>query len=95
MVPAYRNKARCNCCSADAIADLQQAVEVDPQAATGHNALGLAHCETGDFEAALACFNTAVEKAPLQAAFMNNRGLAHYHLGHLDQSLAVRNPRLF
>ncbi|KAA0148965.1 hypothetical protein FNF29_06249 [Cafeteria roenbergensis] len=69
-----------------AIEDLRQAISMEPGNAASHDALGLALCDVGDFEAAQRAFERALECIPGHWTFRTHKGLALYHLGRLDEA---------
>jgi tetratricopeptide (TPR) repeat protein len=70
-----------------AIDDLRLATALEPANPVANDALGLALCDTGDFEAAFMAFSRALEAAPSHWMFLAHRGLAQYHTGKLAEAL--------
>lgn len=69
-----------------AIEDLRQAILMEPGNAASHDALGLALCDVGDFEAAQRSFERSLECIPGHWTFRTHKALALYHLGRLDEA---------
>jgi hypothetical protein len=74
---------------ARAVEDLKAAVLLDPASTTGYNSLGLALCEQGNHEEALAAMNKAVETAPKNAILQSNRGMVYFQLGNSVEAIKV------
>jgi tetratricopeptide (TPR) repeat protein len=68
----------------------QEAVELDPNNAEAHDALGWSYCfgEQYDYEKALAAFQKVVELDPEYADVHNSLGWLHYHEGEYEKAVA-------
>ena len=64
-----------------AIADCNEAIELDPKNATAYNNRGYAKGKLVDYQGAIADYNKAIELEPKDAAAYNNRGRAKRELG--------------
>jgi len=64
-----------------AIADLNQAIAINPKDADAYNNRGLAKSDLGDKQGAIADYNQAIAINPQYANAYNNRGLAKSDLG--------------
>ncbi len=73
-----------------AIMDLNSAIAIEATSTTGLNSLGLALCEQGHHEDALAMMNKAVETAPKNPTLLSNRGVILFHLGRQAEAVRVR-----
>ena len=73
---------------ARALADLDRAVRLDPNAAGPHLNLGVVHYRQGDRARALADFDEAIRLSPNYAKAYANRGYTHEVLGDADRALA-------
>lgn len=74
---------------ANAAADLEQSVRIDPGAAYGYNALGIAYLEQGQFSKAIPAFHDAAHRAQHWSYPLHNAALAYTEMG--DFSDAVRS----
>jgi tetratricopeptide (TPR) repeat protein len=75
----------------EAIAHLQRAIELRPDAWQYHNNLGNVHLLRGSYESALASYAAALQLAPSQPLIHVNLAQAHVqglHFGEADQALA-------
>ena len=72
----------------DAANLLENAVRIDPGAAYGYNALGIAYLEQGEFEKAIPAFRDASRRAPHWSYPLHNEALAHVESG--DYQSAIR-----
>jgi len=69
-----------------AIADLDQAIRLDPAYPDAFNNRGVAYSGKGQFERAAADFDQAIRLDPNYAIAIFNRGLAAQNLGHPDEA---------
>jgi lipoprotein NlpI len=72
-----------------AIADLDKAIRVNPQAARAFTSRGIAWHAQGDYERAIADYDAAIRLNPRDVLAVNNRGLARYFQGRF--ALAARD----
>ncbi len=77
-----------------ALADYNQALQLDPNLATVYNNRGLARASSGDISGALADYNQAIQLNFNFAAPYNNRGLAHAQQGKFREALADYNQAI-
>jgi tetratricopeptide (TPR) repeat protein len=70
-----------------AIADLNQAIAIDPGYACSYNNRGRAFVFKGDYDGALADYNQAVRLDPKFALAYNNRADVWLHKGDLDRTI--------
>ena len=70
------------------LAALQEAVQLDPENAVYHNALGVAQLQLRRWPEAQASFEKAIELDPGYAEAYHNLGLALARQGRLDQAIA-------
>jgi tetratricopeptide (TPR) repeat protein len=73
----------------DAAGLLEQSVRIDPGAAYGYNALGIAYLEQGQFEKAIPAFRDAVRRAQHWSYPLHNAALAYVETG--DYQSAIRS----
>jgi lipoprotein NlpI len=71
-----------------AIADLNQAIRLDPKFALAYSNRGLAWEDKGEFDRAIADYDEAIRLDPKLALAYSNRGLVWYRKGELDRALA-------
>jgi tetratricopeptide (TPR) repeat protein len=71
-----------------AIADLDQAIELDPEYALAYNHRGAAYFSLGEYEKAIADYDRAIELDPEYAMAYNNRGYAYLNLGEYEKAIA-------
>ena len=71
-----------------AVAEFQQAIELDPDFVEAHYNLGLTHADRGEFDAAIAEYEKALELAPDLAEAHNGLGTVYFDTNRLDQALA-------
>jgi lipoprotein NlpI len=71
-----------------AIADLDMAIGINPQAGNAFTSRGIAWHGRGDYERAIADYDAAIRLNPQDALAVNNRGLARYFQGEF--ALAAR-----
>jgi tetratricopeptide (TPR) repeat protein len=72
----------------DAASHLEQSVRIDPGAAYGYNALGIAYLEQGQYDKAIPAFHDAVHRAQHWSYPLHNVALAYKEMG--DYSDAIR-----
>ncbi len=73
-----------------ALAKAQRVIDLSPNFALGHSALGWARIFIGHFSEALDPLHTALRLSPndpLSFLFMRNLALAHYHLGNYEEAI--------
>lgn len=73
-----------------AVAEALRAIDLNPNLALAHMALGWARIFTGNFAEALDPLHTALRLSPhdpLTYLFLNRIALAHYHLGNYEEAL--------
>jgi len=68
---------------------LEQSVRIDPGAAYGYNALGIAYLEQADYRKAIPAFRDAARRAPLWSYPLHNLALAYQESG--DYQDAIRS----
>jgi len=73
---------------AEAIADLNAAIEANPDSAEAHLLLGQAYNRTNDLLEAKDEFSTVLELDPESSAAHHNLGVTYFQLGSLDAALA-------
>jgi lipoprotein NlpI len=71
-----------------ALADLNQAIRLDPKFALAYNNRGLAWEDKGELDRALADYNEAIRLDPKLALPYVNQGLVSHRRGELDRALA-------
>ncbi|MEH2061190.1 MAG: tetratricopeptide repeat protein [Nostoc sp.] len=71
----------------NAIANYNQALEVNHGDVNLYYKRGLAHYQLGDYEAAIADYSQAMQMNIHDAKFYNKRGLALYQLGRLEEAI--------
>ena len=71
-----------------AIADYDQAIQLQPDNAKAYNNRGLAYAYKGDYDRAIADYDRAIQLRPDHAKAYNNRGLAYYDKGDYDRAIA-------
>ena len=72
----------------DAADLLENAVRIDPSAAYGYNALGIAYLEEGQFPKAIPAFRDAARRAPHWSYPLHNEALVHVESG--EYQIAIR-----
>lgn len=72
----------------DAAGLLEQSVRMDPGAAYGYNALGIAYLEQAQFEKAIPAFRDAIRRAPHWSYPLHNLALAYVETG--DSRAAIQ-----
>jgi tetratricopeptide (TPR) repeat protein len=70
------------------LAEINAALEIDPQYALAYNHRGNAYDELGDYDRAIADYGQALKLDPRLAAAYLNRGMAHRKKGNLDRAIA-------
>ncbi len=68
---------------------LEQAVRIDPNAAYGYNALGIAYLEQGEFDKAIPAFRDAFHRAPHWSYPLHNEALAHVEAGEYQPAIRL------
>ncbi|MGH6754466.1 MAG: tetratricopeptide repeat protein, partial [Bradyrhizobium sp.] len=81
---AHRNKGD----NDRAIADLNEAIRLDPKLAMAFNNRGAAYNEQGDNDRAVADYNEAIRLDPRFVMAFNNRGNAYSDKGDKDRAIA-------
>ena len=71
----------------EAIADYNQAINLDPNYAKAYNNRGAVYYKLDDFEKAIADYNQAINLDPNYALFYWNRGDLQQQLGHNDEAM--------
>jgi tetratricopeptide (TPR) repeat protein len=71
----------------DAIGNLESSIRLDPTAAYGYNALGIAYLEQGDYQNASLAFQDAILRAPKWAYPRHNLALAYTEDGDFDRAV--------
>ena len=71
-----------------AIADLSEAVRLDPTHAEAFNNRGIAHIRKGEYDQAIADLNEAIRLKPGYAKAFLNRGGAHFGKDEHDRAIA-------
>lgn len=69
-----------------AVSAYRLAVESDPEYAAGHNNLGLAYMEAGEYDFAIGEFKRALRLEPGMKMVWNNRGVAYFMNGDLPRA---------
>jgi Flp pilus assembly protein TadD len=75
----------------EAVAEIEQAVALDPTAAFAYNALGIAHLERAEFDLARKAFDDTIRRAPYWSYAWHNLALTHIQRG--DYAEAERTYR--
>ena len=73
----------------EAAALLEQAVRLDPGAAYGYNALGIAYLEQAQFENAIPAFRDAIQRARHWSYPLHNEALAFVEMGNSKSAIAA------
>src|SRR5690349_596389 len=71
-----------------ALADLDEAIRLDPTYACSYNNRGRTYGFKGDYDRAIADYNEALKLNPNMAIAYNNRGDAYFHKRELDRAIA-------
>jgi tetratricopeptide (TPR) repeat protein len=97
MAFAFEGRARIAMRHGDArsaIADLDQAIRLNPNRAAFFRDRGLAHRQNGDLHLAIADLDQAIALDPKRAAPYTNRGLALADTGDLDRAILSYNTAI-
>ena len=88
-MPACSTAAPCSisarATSTHALADLDQAIKLDPDFAAALNDRGTIYQHKGDLDRAIADFDRAIKANPRYDVALNNRGMAYKSKGKLDR----------
>ena len=85
----YRGRAYYNEGDYDrAIADFDQAIQLQPDDAAAYNNRGLAYAHKGDYDRAIADYDQAIQLQPDLAEAYSNRGNAYADKGDYDRAIA-------
>jgi tetratricopeptide (TPR) repeat protein len=77
-----------------AIADLDEAIQLNPNRASLYRDRALARRQSGDFEGAIADYDEAIAHDPKLAAPYHQRGLALAAMGDLDRAILSYNTAI-
>ena len=78
-----------------ALAEIRQAIEIDPNFADGYGALGMIQIYSGQADRALESLRTTMRLDPhYRDIYLHLSGQACYHLGRYDEAVAVLKRRL-
>jgi tetratricopeptide (TPR) repeat protein len=77
-----------------AIADFNQAIQLNPKDAKAFNNRGNAYDEKGEYNRAIADFNEALKLNPKDAGAFNNRGSSYHKKGEYNRAAADFNEAL-
>ena len=77
-----------------AIADYNQALQLNPKYAKAFNNRALAYSYKNEYDRAIADFNQALKLNPENAKAFNNRGLGYYYKNEYDRAIADFNQAL-
>jgi tetratricopeptide (TPR) repeat protein len=77
-----------------AMADCDQAIQLDPNYFRAYNVRGILYSERKDFDRAIADFNQSIRLAPKFIFAYVNRGLAYADKGNLDRAMADYNEAI-
>jgi tetratricopeptide (TPR) repeat protein len=77
-----------------AIADLNEAIRLDPKYAAAFKQRGSAHAAKGDQDDAIADYNEAIRIEPKFVAALTGRGTAYYAKGDYDRAIAEYNEAI-
>lgn len=97
MAFAFEGRARIAMRHGDArsaIADLDQAIRLNPNRAGFFRDRGLAHRQNGDLDLAIADLDQAIALDPKRAAPYTHRGLAFAAMGDLDRAILSYNTAI-
>jgi len=70
---------------AKALADLDEAIRLNPKNDTAFNNRGLVYFEKREYERAIKEFDESIRLNPRDAIVYHNRGLSHHDLGNVDK----------
>jgi tetratricopeptide (TPR) repeat protein len=87
---AYYNQQK----YAQAIADYNKAIELDPNDADAYYNRGIAYADQQEYAQAIADYNKAIELDPKYAYAYYNRGIAYYNQQKYAQAIADFNKTL-
>ena len=76
-----------------AIANLTEAIRLDPQCGKAYSLRGFAHLEKKEYDQAIADYDAAIRLDPSCPAY-RNRGLAYFYKGNLDQAFSDYNEAI-
>ena len=71
-----------------ALADLNQAIQINPQYTVAYNNRGVAYFDLGQYEQAIADYDRAIQLDPQLAKAYTGRGVVHANLGQYEQAIA-------
>ena len=71
-----------------AIADLNRAIELDPNQADYYRQRGVSYRQKGDYDRAIADYNRAIELDPKNARYLQQRGVSYHMKGDYDRAIA-------
>jgi tetratricopeptide (TPR) repeat protein len=71
-----------------ALADFNQAIQLDPKVAVAYNIRGAVYFHKGAYDRAFADFNQAIQLDPTYVFAYNNRGNVYLHKGDYDKAIA-------
>ncbi|MCB9458333.1 MAG: tetratricopeptide repeat protein [Anaerolineaceae bacterium] len=71
----------------EAIADYNQAINLEPQYAFAFNSRGIAYMELGQYEEAIADYSQAISLDPQYTLAYNNRGIIYLELGQYEEAI--------
>ena len=77
-----------------AIADLNQAIRLNPKLVNAYNLRGIVYRKQGKYDLAIADYNQAIQLNPKYANAYNNRGLVYYNQGKSDLAIADYNQAI-
>jgi tetratricopeptide (TPR) repeat protein len=78
----------------DKVSLWEDVVGKSPDSPIGYNNIGIAYCEKGLFDKALAGFNRAIALNPSYYTSYNNRGIAFNKMGRFDEAIADYNKAI-
>ncbi|NEQ35854.1 MAG: tetratricopeptide repeat protein [Okeania sp. SIO3I5] len=71
-----------------ALADFNQAIQLNPKLAKAYNDRGIVYRKQGKYEKAIADYNQAIQINPEDADYYNNRGIVYKKQGEYEKALA-------